>query len=81
MPTEALDEKRLDKIEAIINSMTPFERQNPDVIVGSRRKRIAQGSGTGPNDVNQLLNQFGQAKKLMKQMASGKLPRNLGMFK
>ena len=81
LPAEALDEKRLDKIEAIINSMTPFERQNPDVIVGSRRKRIAQGSGTGPNDVNQLLNQFGQAKKLMKQMASGKLPRNLGMFK
>ena len=81
LPTEALDEKRLDKIEAIINSMTPFERQNPDVIVGSRRRRIAQGSGTGPNDVNQLLNQFGQAKKLMKQMATGKLPRNLGMFK
>ena len=81
LPAEALDEKRLDKIEAIINSMTPLERQNPHVIVGSRRRRIAQGSGTGPNDVNQLLNQFGQAKKLMKQMASGKLPRDLGMFK
>jgi len=74
MPTgAAVDDGQLKKIEAIVLSMTPKERQNPDIIDGSRRKRIASGSGTTPQDVNQLLNQFRQMQKLMKQMSSGKL--------
>jgi signal recognition particle subunit SRP54 len=80
---EAADEGQLKKIEAIILSMTPYERQNPQMIGGSRRKRIARGSGTTPQDINQLLNQFRQAQKLMKAGlgGKGKLPRNLrGMF-
>ena len=58
-------------MEAIINSMTPKERQFPDLIKGSRKKRIAAGSGTQVQDVNQLLKQFMQMQKMMKQM-SGK---------
>ena len=69
---EAVDEKQLKKVEAIVYSMTPEERQHPEIIGGSRRRRIAQGSGTSPQDVNQLLTQFGQARKLMKQLDSGK---------
>ena len=65
-------DKNLIKIEAIIFSMTPKERRNPSLIGGKRRRRIAQGSGTKPQDVNQLLNQFRQAQKMMKQLASGK---------
>ena len=53
--------------------MTPKERHNPDLIDGSRRRRIAKGSGTTPQDVNQLLNQFRQMKKMIKQMSSGKI--------
>lgn len=60
-------EKELKKIESIILSMTPRERQHPEVIDGSRRRRIARGSGTNPQDVNQLLNQFQQMKQMMKQ--------------
>ncbi|MDD5126669.1 MAG: signal recognition particle protein [Dehalococcoidales bacterium] len=76
------EEAQLKKVEAMILSMTPAERQNPSIIGGSRRKRIAKGSGLQPQDVNQLLNQFSQMQKLMKMGASGKLPRNLmGMFK
>jgi signal recognition particle subunit SRP54 len=67
------DEKQLDHIEAIISSMTPEERRDPDVINGSRRKRIAQGSGTKIQDVNRLLKQFRQTKKMMKQLNSGKM--------
>jgi signal recognition particle subunit SRP54 len=67
------DEKQLDHIEAIISSMTPEERQDPDIINGSRRKRIAQGSGTKIQDVNRLLKQFRQTKKMMKQLNSGKM--------
>jgi len=78
---DGLDESRLRKVEAIIQSMTPEERRNPGIIGGSRRKRIARGSGTQPYDVNQLLNQFQQMRKLMKMGASGKLPKNMmGMF-
>ncbi|MDO8688484.1 MAG: signal recognition particle protein [Dehalococcoidia bacterium] len=77
LPAEALDEKQLKRIEAIIQSMTPGERRNPLVIDGSRRRRIAKGSGATPQDVNQLLNQFRQTQKMMKMMAGGKLPRNL----
>ena len=79
---EGTEEKQLKKIEAIILSMTPEERQNPNLIGGSRRRRIARGSGTSAQDVNQLLNQFRQMQKLMKAGVKGKLPENLtGMFR
>ena len=78
---EGTEEKQLKKVEAIILSMTPGERHKPNIIGGSRRRRIARGSGVLPQDVNQLLNQFHQMQKVMKMGASGKLPRNLkGMF-
>ncbi len=64
-----VDEKELVKIEAIIQSMTVQERLNPSVINGSRRKRIAKGSGTTISDINRLLNQFEQSRKMMKQFA------------
>jgi len=69
-----VDEKAIDRVEAIILSMTPKERQNPGLIDGSRRKRIATGSGTNVQQVNQLLQQHKQMKKMMKQLASGKMP-------
>jgi signal recognition particle subunit SRP54 len=69
-----VDERELDRIEAIILSMTPAERARPDIINGSRRKRIAQGSGTTVQAVNQLTKQFGQMRRLMKQLAEGKMP-------
>jgi signal recognition particle subunit SRP54 len=72
LPTGALDERRLKRTEAVISSMTMWERQHPDRINGSRRHRIAAGSGTSPADVNALLNQFKQAQKMMKSLASGK---------
>ncbi|MEJ7653395.1 MAG: signal recognition particle protein [Chloroflexia bacterium] len=67
-----VDDRELARIEAMIQSMTPHERQNPDVIRGSRRRRIARGSGTTVSDVNALLSQFSQMQKMMKQMTSGK---------
>ncbi|MFC1903618.1 signal recognition particle protein [Chloroflexota bacterium] len=79
---EGTEEKQLKKVEAIILSMTPEERQNPGIIGGSRRRRIARGSGVGPQDINQLLNQFQQMQKLMKMGTKGKLPQNMmGMFR
>jgi signal recognition particle subunit SRP54 len=69
-----VDERELDRLEAIILSMTPAERARPEIINGSRRKRIAQGSGTTVQAVNQLTKQFGQMRKLMKQLAEGKMP-------
>ncbi|MBW8059545.1 MAG: signal recognition particle protein [Solirubrobacterales bacterium] len=69
-----VDEGELDRIEAIILSMTPGERANPGMINGSRRKRIASGSGAKVQHVNQLVKQFDQMRKLMRQMASGKMP-------
>ena len=81
MSPEELDGKHLQSLEAIVYSMTPRERRNPDVLNGSRRRRIATGSGTTPQQVNQLLNQFRQMQKMMKQMSSGKMPRGIkGMF-
>ena len=77
MPTEDLDDSNLDRVEAIIYSMTPQERQRPDMIGGSRRRRIARGSGTTAQDVNQLLNQFKQMQKMMRQMSTGKGPKDL----
>ena len=67
-----IDERQLQVNKAIIQSMTPQERRNPDIIKASRRQRIAKGSGTSIQQVNQLLKQFEQSKELMKQMKSGK---------
>jgi len=69
-----VDEKELDRLEAIIRSMTPEERANPKIIDGSRRRRIARGSGTNVQAVSHLVKQFGQMRKVMKQVASGKMP-------
>ena len=74
---DGAQEEQLQKVEAIILSMTPEERQNPNIIGGSRRKRIAQGSGTRTSDINQLLGQFQQMQKLMKMSAKGKIPKNM----
>jgi signal recognition particle subunit SRP54 len=71
---EEVDEGDLDRVEAIILSMTPAERADPGMISGSRRKRIASGSGTKVQHVNQLVKQFDQMRKLMRQMVSGKMP-------
>jgi signal recognition particle subunit SRP54 len=69
-----MDDRELDRLEAIILSMTPAERANPTIIDGSRRKRIAQGSGTTIQAVNQLVKQFAQMRKMMAQLARGKMP-------
>ena len=74
-----IDEKQMARIEAIILSMTPEERLKPDIINGSRRKRIAKGSGTQVEDVNRLLKQFDQMKKMMKQLSGKNLKRFAGM--
>lgn len=80
--TDGTEEKRLKRVEAIILSMTPEERRNPAIIGGSRRRRIARGSGVKPQDVNQLLNQFHLMQRLMKMGSRGKLPVNLaGIFR
>lgn len=68
-----IDEKQILVNKAIIQSMTPQERKNPDIIKSSRRQRIAKGSGTSVQQVNQLLRQFEQSKEMMKQLKSGKL--------
>ena len=67
---------QLDRIQAIIHSMTLEERRHPEVIGGSRRRRIAAGSGSDIHAVNQLLNQFKQMQKMMKQIGSGRMPKN-----
>jgi signal recognition particle subunit SRP54 len=69
-----VDEREIDRLEAIILSMTPEERRRPEMIKGSRRLRIAKGSGTNVQAVNQLVKQFGQMRKLMRQMGQGKMP-------
>jgi signal recognition particle subunit SRP54 len=74
-----MDERELDRLEAIILSMTPDERANPSLIDGSRRKRIARGSGTTVQAVNQLVKQFAQMRKLMRQLSSGKMPSLQGL--
>jgi signal recognition particle subunit SRP54 len=76
-----VDEKELDRVEAIILSMTPQERANPGVINGSRRKRIANGSGTKVQQVNNLVKQFDQMRVLMKSMANGQMPTPQQMAK
>ncbi len=74
----ALDGNQMKRVEAIVLSMTPGERRNPQMIGGSRKRRIARGSGTTPADVNRLLNQFFEMQKMMKAMASGKGPFGRG---
>jgi signal recognition particle subunit SRP54 len=82
---EAVDDKQLGRIEAMINSMTPAERRNHQLINGSRRKRIAKGSGTSVEEINRLLKQFVQMKKMLKQLGGmaglGKKRGGLGMMK
>jgi len=75
-----VDDRELTRAEVIIQSMTRQERQKPNLINGSRRKRIARGSGTQPSDVNRLLNQYWQLVKMSKQMSKMKLPANLSAF-
>jgi signal recognition particle subunit SRP54 len=70
-------EGQLKKVEAIISSMTLEERRNPAIIDGSRRRRIARGSGTTPQDINQVLNQFRQVQKLARMIPSGRLPKGV----
>jgi signal recognition particle subunit SRP54 len=69
-----VDDRELDRLQAIITSMTPAERANPKIIDGSRRRRIAAGSGTNVQAVSNLVKQFAQMQKLMRQMARGKMP-------
>jgi signal recognition particle subunit SRP54 len=82
---EAVDDRQLGRVEAMINSMTPRERRNHAIINGSRRKRIAKGSGTSVEEVNRLLKQFVQMKKMLKQLGGmaglGKKRGKLGMMK
>jgi signal recognition particle subunit SRP54 len=68
---ENFDERDMDRVEAIIKSMTPQERHQPRILNGSRRLRIARGSGTQVSEVNQLLERFGEAQKMMRQMRKG----------
>jgi signal recognition particle subunit SRP54 len=82
---EGLDEGQLARIEAMISSMTPKERANHQLINGNRRKRIAKGSGTSVEEINRLLKQFVQMKKMLKQIGGmagmGKKRGGFGMTK
>jgi signal recognition particle subunit SRP54 len=68
---ENFDDREMDRIEAIIKSMTPQERRQPRILNGSRRLRVAKGSGVQVSDVNQLIDRFGEAQKMMRQMRRG----------
>jgi signal recognition particle subunit SRP54 len=76
-----VDEKQINRVEAIINSMTAHERTHHEVINGSRRKRIARGSGTSVQEVNNLLRQYAQMKKMFKQMGKASFARRLAGMK
>jgi signal recognition particle subunit SRP54 len=76
---DQLDDRDIDRIQAIIRSMTPAERENPKIINGSRRARIARGSGTQVSDVNQLVERFFMARDMMSQAAKGGFPGMPGM--
>ena len=81
MAQAQMDNKVFARMEAIINSMTPRERRNPEILNGSRKKRITQGSGTQIQDLNRLLKQHKQMQKMMKKMKGGgmeKMMRGLG---
>lgn len=72
-----VDEKAMARTKAIIQAMTPKERENPDILNASRRRRIAKGSGMQIQDVNRLINQFDQSRKLMKTLTGGKLGKKM----
>jgi signal recognition particle subunit SRP54 len=74
---DRVDDKQINRVEAIINSMTPYERDHHEVINGSRRKRIARGSGTSVQEVNNLLRQYAQMRKMFKQMGKGSFARRM----
>ncbi|HYH44436.1 MAG TPA: signal recognition particle protein, partial [Thermoanaerobaculia bacterium] len=74
----AVDERGLVLVEAIVNSMTPLERRNPDVLNGSRKRRIAIGSGTSVQDINRLLKQYKGMKKMFKGVQGKWLRRAMG---
>src|SRR5690242_11335654 len=76
-----IEEKEINRVVAIIDSMTPRERNNHMIINGSRRRRIAKGSGTSVQDVNQLLKQYAQAKKMMKGLSGGLMGKKFGKMK
>ncbi|MDE2939571.1 MAG: signal recognition particle protein [Chloroflexota bacterium] len=76
MPTD-LDDDQVKRVEAIIQSMTVEERRRPEILNGSRRRRIARGSGTTPTDINRLMNQFKQTQKLMRQFSRTRDPKSL----
>ena len=78
---DKVDEKEILRVEAIINSMTPYERDHHEVINGSRRKRIARGSGTTIHEVNQLLRQYAQMRKMFKDMGKASFARKLAGMK
>jgi len=78
---DKVDESQIGRVEAIINSMTRYERDHHEVINGSRRKRIARGSGTSVQEVNQLLRQYAQMKKMFKQMGKASFGRRLAGMK
>ena len=75
--TNDVGDEKLTKIQSIIFSMTPSERKDPKINDGSRKRRIASGSGNSVQDVNMLLNQFNNMQKMMKQMSSGKGLQNI----
>ncbi len=79
LDVDDMDDSFFAQAEAIVLSMTPWERRHPEKIDGKRRKRIARGSGTSPQQVNQLLKQFFEAKKLAKSITTGKFPALPGM--
>jgi signal recognition particle subunit SRP54 len=76
-----VDENEITRVVAIIDSMTPHERDNHMIINGSRRRRIAKGSGTSVQEVNQLLKQYAQARKMMKSLSGGMVGKKLGKMK
>src|ERR1700678_724773 len=78
---DKVDEKQINRVEAIINSMTGFERNHHDAINGSRRKRIARGSGTSVQEVNNLLRQYAQMRKMFKQMGKPSFARRMAGMK
>ena len=78
---DKVDEKQINRVEAIINSMTTHERNHHEVINGSRRKRIARGSGTSVQEVNNLLRQYAQMRKMFKDMGKASFARRLAGMK
>jgi len=78
---DKVDEKQLGRVEAIINSMTPYEREHHESINGSRRKRIARGSGTSVQEINHLLRQYSQMRKMFKSMGKPSFARRLAGMK